>query len=193
MVVKLAVLFTREIKPPSVKVCIGHALQLGNGPVHQPPHFRVHVRQGGEHPRHRPAAVKGVVYTDQIFFFHAEIHVLNLHFVLFAAGRCLFRAGGLFCFGKLLADGSTGLADTPVPVLLFVNQRIDAETVFRAGQAQGLVRKHGNQLVRVPAGCQLGEVGRYFHHKMMYEYFEIFLQWILMCRGAVDMLGQLSN
>ena len=27
----------------------------------------------------------------------------------------------------------------------------------------------------------------------MYEYFEIFLQWILMCRGAVDMLGQLSN
>ena len=23
----------------------------------------------------------------------------------------------------------------------------------------------------------------------MYEYFEIFLQWILMCRGAVDMLG----
>lgn len=27
----------------------------------------------------------------------------------------------------------------------------------------------------------------------IYEYFEIFLQWILMCRGAVDMLGQLSN
>ena len=23
----------------------------------------------------------------------------------------------------------------------------------------------------------------------MYEYFEIFLQWILMCRGAVDMPG----
>ena len=48
MVVKLAVSLTREIKPLSVKVSIGHALQLGNGPVHQPPHFRVHVRQGGE-------------------------------------------------------------------------------------------------------------------------------------------------
>lgn len=43
---------------------------------------------------------------------------------MLAAGRCLFRAGGLFCFGKLLADGSTGLADAPVPVLLFVNQRM---------------------------------------------------------------------
>ena len=27
----------------------------------------------------------------------------------------------------------------------------------------------------------------------MYEYFKIFLQWMLMCRGAVDMPGQLSN
>ena len=87
--------------------------------------------------------------------------------MLFAAGRCLFRAGGLFCFGKLLADGSTGLADAPVPVLLFVNQRIDADTVFHAGKVHGFVRQHGKQLVRVPAGCQFGKIGRYLHHKMI--------------------------
>ena len=128
----MAVLFTREIKPLSVKVSIGHALQLGNGPVHQPPHFRVHVRQGGEHPRHRSTAVRSVVHTNQIFFFYAEIHASDLHFVLLAAGRCLFRAGGLFCFGKLLANGSTGLTDALVPVLVFVNQRVDSKTVFYA-------------------------------------------------------------
>ena len=81
--------------------------------------------------------------------------------MLFAAGRCLFRAGGLFCFGMLLANGSTGLTDALVPVLVFVNQRVDAKTVFHAGQVQGLVRQHGKQLVRVPTGCQLGEIRRY--------------------------------
>ena len=43
--------------------------------------------------------------------------------MLFAAGRCFFRAGGLLCFGKLLADGSAGLADALVPVFVFANQR----------------------------------------------------------------------
>ena len=121
MVVKLVGLFTRKIKPLSVKVGIGHALQLCNSAICQPPHFRVHVRQGSPHPRHRPAAVRSVVHTNQIFFFYAEIHASDLHFVLLAAGRCLFRAGGLLCFGKLLADGSTGLKDALVPVLVFVN------------------------------------------------------------------------
>ena len=143
MVVKLAVSLTRKIKPLSVKVRISHVLQLCNGTVCQPPHFRVHVRQGGQHPRHRSAAVRSVVHTDQIFFFHAEIHVSDLHFMLLATGRCLFRAGGLFCFGKLLANGSTGLMDALISVLVFVNQRVDAETVFHAGQVQGLVRQHG--------------------------------------------------
>ena len=67
------------------------------------------IRQGGQHPCHRAAAVRGVVHTDQIFFFYAEIHASDLHFVLLAAGRCLFRAGGLFCFGKLLAVSYTHL------------------------------------------------------------------------------------
>ena len=87
--------------------------------------------------------------------------------MLFAAGRFLCRAGGLFRFGKLLADGSTGFANVLTSVLVFVNQRVDAKAVFHTGQVQGLVRQHGKQLVRVPAGCQLGEVGRYLHHKMI--------------------------
>ena len=48
-------------------------------------------------------------------------HMSDLHFALLIASRCLFRAGGLFCFGKLLADGSAGLTDALVPVLVFVN------------------------------------------------------------------------
>ncbi len=54
--------------------------------------------------------------------------------MLLATGHFLFRAGGLFCFGKLFADGSAGLANALVPVLVFVNQRVDAKTVFYAGQ-----------------------------------------------------------
>ena len=130
----MALSLTHKIKPLSVKVCIGHALQLRNGAFCQLPHFSVHIRPGGQHPRHRPAAVRSVVHTNQIFFFYAKIHASDLHFVLFAAGRCLCRAGGLFRFGKLLADGSTGLTDALIPILVFVNQRVDAKTVFYAGQ-----------------------------------------------------------
>ena len=130
----MAVSLTHKIKPLSVKVGISHVLQFCNGAIRQPPHFRVHVRQSGHYPRHRPAAVRSVVHTDQIFFFYAEIHASDLQFVLLAAGRCLFRAGGLFCFGKLLADRSAGLANALIPILVFVNQRVDAKTVFYAGQ-----------------------------------------------------------
>ena len=112
-------LVANKIKPLSVKVSIRHALQLCNGAICQLPHFRVHIWQGGQHPRHCPAAVRSVVHTNQIFFFHAKIHVSDLHFVLLIAGRCLFRAGGLFCFGKLLANGSTGLMDALISVLVF--------------------------------------------------------------------------
>ena len=70
----MAVSLTHKIKPLPFKVRIGHALQLCNGAIRQPPHFRVHIRQSGPHLRHRPAAVRSVVHTDQIFFFHAEIH-----------------------------------------------------------------------------------------------------------------------
>ena len=81
--------------------------------------------------------------------------------MLLAAGRFLFRAGGLFCFGKLFADGSAGLANVLISVLVFINQCVNTETVFHAGQVQGLIRQHGKQPVRVPAACQLGEIGRY--------------------------------
>lgn len=87
--------------------------------------------------------------------------------MLLAAGRFLFRAGGLFCFGKLFADGSAGLANVLISVLVFINQCVNTETVFHAGQVQGLIRQHGKQPVRVPAACQLGEIGRYLHHKMI--------------------------
>ena len=90
MVVKLVVSLTRKIESLSVKVSIGHTLQLCNGTVCQPPHFRVHIRQGGQHPCHRAAAVRGVVHTDQIFFFHAEIHGQT------SISCCLLRAAAFF-------------------------------------------------------------------------------------------------
>ena len=71
--------------------------------------------------------------------------------MLLAAGRCLFRAGGLFCFGKLLADGSAGLADALVPVFVFANQRIDAIDVDVAkGLAEQAERfkQEGSQLYK---------------------------------------------
>ena len=115
---KLAGLFTRKIKPLSVKVCIGHALQLRNGALCQLPHFSVHIRPGGQHPRHRPAAVRSVVHTNQIFFFYAEIHASNLHFVLFAAGRCLFSGWRPVLFRKAVCGRKCGLADALVPVFV---------------------------------------------------------------------------
>ena len=79
-----------KIKPLSVKISIGHALQLCNGAVCQLPHFGVHIRQGSQHPRHCAAAVRSVVHTDQIFFFHAKIHSQT------SISYCLLRAAAFF-------------------------------------------------------------------------------------------------
>ena len=62
----MAVSLTHKIKPLSVKVSVSHTLQLCNGTVCHPPHFRVHIRPSGQHPRHRPAAVRSVVYGRMI-------------------------------------------------------------------------------------------------------------------------------
>ena len=121
----MAVSLTRKIEPLSVKVRIGHVLQLCNGAIRKPPHFRVHIRQGSQHPRHRPAAVRSVVHTDQIFFFHGKVHHSSyLQFIFLGSGRRLFRAGGLFAVGKLLADRWPGLANTHITALIFVNHGI---------------------------------------------------------------------
>ena len=61
----MAVSLTHKIKPLSVKVSVSHTLQLGNGTVCHPPHFRVHIRPSGQHPRHRPAAVRSEVPHSQ--------------------------------------------------------------------------------------------------------------------------------
>ena len=54
---------------------------------------------------YRPASVCVVVHTDQIFFFHGKVHHSSyLQFIFLGSGRRLFRAGGLFAVGKLLAD-----------------------------------------------------------------------------------------
>ena len=83
-------LVANKIEPLSVKVGVHHALQFCKGAIRQPPHFRVHIRQGGQHPCHRAAAVRGVVHTDQIFFFYAEIHGQT------SISCCLLRAAAFF-------------------------------------------------------------------------------------------------
>ena len=40
-------LVANKIKPLSVEVSIGHALQFCKGAIRQPLHFRVHIRQSG--------------------------------------------------------------------------------------------------------------------------------------------------
>ena len=56
---------------------------------------------------YRPASVCVVVHTDQIFFFHGKVHHSSyLQFIFLGSGRRLFRAGGLFAVGKLLADNA---------------------------------------------------------------------------------------
>ena len=53
-----------------------------------------------------------MVHTDQIFFFHGKVHHSSyLQFIFLGSGRRLFRAGGLFAVGKLLADRWPGLAN----------------------------------------------------------------------------------
>ena len=48
-------------------------------------------------------------------------HSSYLQFIFLGSGRRLFRAGGLFAVGKLLADRWPGLANTHITALIFVN------------------------------------------------------------------------
>ena len=91
-------------------VGIRHAFQLRKGLLGQRLHTPVHIRQGGVDFAHRPATVCVVVHTDQVFFLHGKVHLSYLQFVFLGSGRCLFRAGGLFAVGELLADREPGPA-----------------------------------------------------------------------------------
>ena len=89
------------------------------------PHIPVHTRHGCGDLAYRPASVCVVVHTDQIFFFHGKVHHSSyLQFIFLGSGRRLFRAGGLFAVGKLLADRWPGLANTHITALIFVNHGI---------------------------------------------------------------------
>ena len=70
--------------------------------------------RAGKHPRHCPAAVRSMVYTDQIFFFHTEIHVSDLQFFCLFPWRrllalLLFRGIQLCPDGWLFRFGCAGL------------------------------------------------------------------------------------
>lgn len=89
------------------------------------PHIPVHTRHGCGDLAYRPASVCVMVHTDQIFFFHGKVHHSSyLQFIFLGSGRRLFRAGGLFAVGKLLADRWPGLANTHITALIFVNHGI---------------------------------------------------------------------
>ena len=128
-----------EIEFLAVIVRIRHTFQLGKGLLGQRPHIPVHTRHGCGDLAYRPASVCVVVHTDQIFFFHGKVHHSSyLQFIFLGSGRRLFRAGGLFAVGKLLADRWPGLANTHITALIFVNHGIYPVSVFYAGKAQGL-------------------------------------------------------
>ena len=121
-----------EIEFLAVIVRIRHTFQLGKGLLGQRPHIPVHTRHGCGDLAYRPASVCVVVHTDQIFFFHGKVHHSSyLQFIFLGSGRRLFRAGGLFAVGKLLADRWPGLANTHITALIFVNHGKTSETVSR--------------------------------------------------------------
>ena len=97
-----------------------------------------------------------MVHTDQIFFFHGKVHHSSyLQFIFLGSGRRLFRAGGLFAVGKLLADRWPGLANTHITALIFVNHGIYPVSVFYAGKqlmAGGGVALIGTTLVPLLSG-----------------------------------------
>jgi len=120
-----------EIEFLAVIVRIRHTFQLGKGLLGQRPHIPVHTRHGCGDLAYRPASVCVVVHTDQIFFFHGKVHHSSyLQFIFLGSGRRLFRAGGLFAVGKLLADRWPGLANTHITALIFVNHGIYPVTSF---------------------------------------------------------------
>ena len=115
-----------EIEFLAVIVRIRHTFQLGKGLLGQRPHIPVHTRHGCGDLAYRPASVCVVVHTDQIFFFHGKVHHSSyLQFIFLGSGRRLFRAGGLFAVGKLLADRWPGLANTHITALIFVNHGME--------------------------------------------------------------------
>ena len=121
-----------EIEFLAVIVRIRHTFQLGKGLLGQRPHIPVHTRHGCGDLAYRPASVCVVVHTDQIFFFHGKVHHSSyLQFIFLGSGRRLFRAGGLFAVGKLLADRWPGLANTHITALIFVNHGIKADNAAR--------------------------------------------------------------
>lgn len=69
-----------ESQPLRRKVGVAHGVQLIDGLAGQRRHFLVHVRQSCPEICRRPVAVGIVVQTDQVFFFHGEIHSSYLHF-----------------------------------------------------------------------------------------------------------------
>ena len=148
-----------EIEFLAVIVRIRHTFQLGKGLLGQRPHIPVHTRHGCGDLAYRPASVCVVVHTDQIFFFHGKVHHSSyLQFIFLGSGRRLFRAGGLFAVGKLLADRWPGLANTHITALIFVNHGIYPVSVFYAGKAQGLIGQHGKEPVIVLGGSQCVKV-----------------------------------
>ena len=121
-----------EIEFLAVIVRIRHTFQLEKGLLGQRPHIPVHTRHGCGDLAYRPASVCVVVHTDQIFFFHGKVHHSSyLQFIFLGSGRRLFRAGGLFAVGKLLADRWPGLANTHITALIFVNHGIKADNAAR--------------------------------------------------------------
>ena len=107
---RLLYLFVSEMELLAIIVGIRHAFQFGKGLLSQCPHIPVHIRQDGSNLAHRPATVSIVVHIDQVFFFHGKVHFSYLQFLFLGSGRRLFRAGGLFTVGELLADRGPGPA-----------------------------------------------------------------------------------
>ena len=80
LVAFLASVFVCEVEPLCRKVGVAHGVQLIGGLAGQHRRFLVHVRQSCPEICRRLAAVGVVVQTDQVFFFHGEIHSSYLHF-----------------------------------------------------------------------------------------------------------------
>ncbi len=134
-------------------------LQRWANTLSYPRQYGLHTRHGCGDLAYRPASVCVVVHTDQIFFFHGKVHHSSyLQFIFLGSGRRLFRAGGLFAVGKLLADRWPGLANTHITALIFVNHGIYPVSVFYAGKAQGLIGQHGKEPVIVLGGSQCVKV-----------------------------------
>ena len=70
-------LVANKIEPLSVKVGVHHALQFCKGAIRQPPHFRVHIRQG--------ALFGGCIFIRQVNFIQVKTFVLCDYLLPFPA------------------------------------------------------------------------------------------------------------